>query len=99
VIITLGSKGAFYSTRTISPDGRVGKSEECGYVKVEKVKVVDTTAAGDTFVGAYAVENVCGKGGEMKNVVKRACRAAGRTCEKAGAQSAIPWADEVGGDS
>ncbi|KAE9364322.1 ribokinase-like protein [Stipitochalara longipes BDJ] len=89
LIITLGSKGAFYS----SGNSEGGKS---GYVKAEKIKVVDTTAAGDTFVGAYAVQVVNGKR-EMGEIVKLACRAAGKTCEKAGAQAAIPWGDEVEG--
>jgi ribokinase len=93
VVITLGSKGAFYNYERTNSDG--GVSQECGYVKVEKVKVVDTTAAGDTFVGAYAVETVLEERREIKEVVKVACKAAGRTCEKAGAQNAIPWADEV----
>jgi ribokinase len=85
VVVTLGSKGAFWASKTSS-----------GFVPAEKVrKVVDTTAAGDTFVGAYAVEVVRGEVVDMESVVKRACRAAGRTVEKEGAQSAIPWADEV----
>jgi ribokinase len=87
VVVTLGAKGAYYAT--------AGRS---GYVKAEKVeKVVDTTAAGDTFVGAYAVR-VVRKGGREPlddEVIRFACRAAGRTVEKQGAQSAIPWADEV----
>jgi ribokinase len=33
----------------------------------------------------------------MEKVLELACRAAGRTCEKAGAQAAIPWVDEVEG--
>jgi ribokinase len=85
VVITLGAKGAFYATSK-------GNS---GFVPAEKVeKVVDTTAAGDTFVGAYAVHVTRGKM-EMDEVVKIACRAAGRTVERRGAQSAIPWEDEV----
>ena len=87
VVVTLGAKGAYYAT--------AGRS---GYVKAEKVeKVVDTTAAGDTLVGAYAVR-VVRKGGREPlddEVIRFACRAAGRTVEKQGAQSAIPWADEV----
>ncbi len=61
------------------------------------VKVLDTTAAGDTFVGAYAVHVVKSMHGEwdMEAAVRWACRAAGRTVEKKGAQSAIPWADEI----
>jgi ribokinase len=89
VIITLGSKGAVFA------HSKMGKP---GFVPAEKVaKVVDTTAAGDTFVGAYAV-NVVRKGGNGvvgEEDIKLACKAAGRTVEKQGAQSAIPWADEV----
>jgi len=92
VVITLGAKGAFFAS----------KGDEKGtFVAAEKVKrVVDTTAAGDTFVGAYAVGVVRKSGGLQKGKVceedvKLACRAAGRTVEKQGAQSAIPWADEV----
>jgi ribokinase len=86
VVVTLGAKGAYYAT--------AGRS---GYVKADKVeKVVDTTAAGDTFVGAYAVSIVRNGGSEaLDETVRFACRAAGRTVEKQGAQSAIPWADEV----
>jgi ribokinase len=90
VVVTLGAKGA-YASRGIG-----------GGVVVEAnkvVKVVDTTAAGDTFVGAYAVEAVRGHLREwgMEGAVRRACRAAGRTVEKKGAQSAIPWGSEVDG--
>jgi len=87
VIVTLGAKGALYSNG--------GKGH---YVEAEKVeKVVDTTAAGDTFVGAYAVNTVRrdGKSLVTEDYVRLACEAAGRTVEKKGAQIAIPWADEV----
>ncbi|KAL9007291.1 MAG: hypothetical protein Q9173_007385, partial [Seirophora scorigena] len=47
VVLTLGARGVFFSTEG-------GASS--GFVPAEKVDaVVDTTAAGDTFVGAYAV--------------------------------------------
>lgn len=88
VVITLGAKGAYASR----------KSGQGIFVEAEKgVKVLDTTAAGDTFVGAYAVHAVRSMQGEwdMEAAVKWACRAAGRTVEKKGAQSAIPWADEI----
>jgi ribokinase len=95
VVITLGSKGAFWAS-----SGSGAKSN--GYVPAAKVeKVVDTTAAGDTFVGAYAVQ-VVQEGeaglaaiGGLGEVVRRACIASGKTVEKEGAQNAIPWADEV----
>ncbi|KUJ06675.1 ribokinase-like protein [Mollisia scopiformis] len=86
VIVTLGSKGAFFAS---------SGQEKGDFVPAAKVKkVVDTTAAGDTFVGAYAVNVVRGNV-DLGSVVRLACKAAGRTVEKEGAQSAIPWADEV----
>ena len=78
------------------------------------IKVVDTTAAGDTFVGAYAVDLVRHTSPSafsstasatqptdqdqdqiLLSAVRKACKAAARTVEKEGAQSAIPWADEI----
>ncbi|RDW95125.1 ribokinase [Coleophoma crateriformis] len=95
VVVTLGAKGAIFADVT-NTSGQLQSGE--------KVKVVDTTAAGDTFVGAYALEVVRRQGNKgtpeqsfeiMSKAVQRACKAAGKTCEKKGAQSAIPWADEV----
>lgn len=86
VVVTMGSKGAFHA----------GKEGGKGFVPAANVKkVVDTTAAGDTFVGAYAVNVVRDEMKDMGSIVKHACKAAARTVEKKGAQSAIPWADEV----
>jgi len=89
IIVTLGSRGVFYS-------GNSGMYED---LPAEKADVVDTTAAGDTFVGAYAVEVArhVGKGGEfdVAKAVKLANSAAAKTVEKRGAQAAIPWMDEV----
>jgi ribokinase len=83
VIITLGPQGALFQSQGM---------EKGVFVKAEEVsKVVDTTAAGDTFVGAYAVSVVR----DGKGDVPGACRAAGRTVERRGAQVSIPWADEV----
>ncbi|PBP23136.1 putative ribokinase [Diplocarpon rosae] len=68
---------------------------EQGYVPAAKVKrVVDTTAAGDTFVGAYAVGVVLGLPW-IEDVVQAACKASAVTVESAGAQNSIPWMDEV----
>ena len=83
-VVTLGAKGAFYRTA----------SGEKGLVQADKVsRVVDTTAAGDTFVGAYAMMVVKKQFASVdENIVKVACKFAGKTVEKKGAQSAIPWA-------
>ena len=94
VVITLGARGAFFSDLS----GRTG------LVPAIKVRaVVDTTAAGDTFVGAYAGAVVTRKRAkpredwlEIRRAVEWAVRCAGRTVEKEGAQGAIPWAGEVG---
>lgn len=92
VTITLGSRGAFYSR------GRSEYGESSAY----EAKVVDTTAAGDTFVGAYAVEVAkhLAKGSDRGefNIIEAidfAQKAAAKTVERKGAQAAIPWMDEV----
>ncbi|MCJ1364005.1 hypothetical protein MMC16_003114 [Acarospora aff. strigata] len=92
VIVTLGSRGVFYSAGP----------EKYETIPAEKANVVDTTAAGDTFVGAYAVEVArhIGKGesiGEfdMAKAVRFANKAAAKTVERKGAQAAIPWIDEI----
>ena len=70
-------------------------------MSARKVKVVDTTAAGDTFVGAYTVAvakwKASGKTGEfdLDTAIAHANRAASLTVQREGAQSSIPWIDEV----
>ena len=84
VIITLGSEGVFYST-----------GDQTGHIAAERVKVVDTTAAGDTFVGAYAVSVVSQTHNEshkdIEDAVRKANKAAAMTVQKHGAQEAIPY--------
>jgi ribokinase len=70
-------------------------------VPARKVKVVDTTAAGDTFTGAYTVAvakwraDPQGKDFDLDAAIAHANRAASMTVQKEGAQSSIPWANEV----
>lgn len=89
VIITLGGNGVMYATAS----GKTGK------VAAKKVKVVDTTAAGDTFLGAYAakrVEGLSAKGTfDYEAALEFATMAAGRTVEKKGAMDAIPRLNEL----
>ncbi|KKA22723.1 hypothetical protein T310_3266 [Rasamsonia emersonii CBS 393.64] len=90
VVITLAAKGAYYATYT----------GDTGLVDAEKsVKVVDTTGAGDTFVGTYAVEYIRqkqrGEEWDIRKAIARACKASARTIERLGAQESIPWADEI----
>lgn len=89
IIITLGGRGVYF----------LAKEGGEKLVPAEKVKeVVDTTAAGDTFVGQYALEVVGSKkGGQfaIEDAVRRANKAAARTVERKGAQHSIPWRDEL----
>lgn len=90
VIITLGAQGLIYATSAGS-QGRIG---------AHKVNVVDTTAAGDTFVGAYAVERArhisqAPDQFSFENALKFATLAASKTVGRAGAMDAIPRLEEL----
>mgnify|MGYP005782447033 CR=1 FL=1 len=83
LLITLGSKGVFYAT----PDGH-------GLVPAFKVKAVDTTAAGDTFIGALSSQLK----DDLSNVADAlvyAQRASSLTVQQMGAMPSIPTADKV----
>lgn len=83
VIITLGGKGLVYATA----------SGETGSMAAKKVQVVDTTAAGDTFVGAYAVRRSMGGAASLsyRDALDFATSAASKSVEKPGAMAAIPY--------
>ncbi|KAI1269003.1 Ribokinase-like protein [Xylariaceae sp. FL1019] len=85
VIITLGGRGVYYVS---------ARTNKKGLVPAEKAKVVDTTAAGDTFVGRYALD-VVGGAFDIEAAVRAANRASAKTVEKLGAQDSIPWRDEL----
>ena len=81
IVITLGSKGvSFY-------DGNVRT------IPSRKVKAVDTTAAGDTFLGAFVSSLVNG------STIEQACiygnAAASITVTRLGAHNAIPKRSEI----
>lgn len=84
VLVTLGSQGVYYSTW----EGRRG------HVAAEKVTAVDTTAAGDTFIGAYALQ-VVEDSFDIEKAVRIANKSASVTVRRRGAQESIPWRDEV----
>ena len=87
VIITLGSEGLVFVTSS-------GKS---GRVAARKIKAVDTTAAGDTFVGAYAVQRVQHVDGDFdfQAALEFATAAAARSVQKYGAMDSIPRLGDV----
>ena len=91
IVVTHGAKGVVYMDT---------HQQQREMFPAEKVKVVDTTAAGDTFVGAYAFAITHYLKGKrdfkaMTTAIKWANRAAAKTVQQKGAQSAIPWQDSV----
>lgn len=82
VIITLGSQGALVVT----------KNEKVS-VASYKVNAVDTTAAGDTFCGAFAVALVEGK--SLKDSLQFASAAAAISVTRMGAQPSAPKREEI----
>lgn len=83
VVITLGSNGVFYSVN--------GRSR---LVPAHKVTPVDTTAAGDTFIGAIAAKVVPDLS-NMDETIEFANLASSLTVQKEGAMDSIPELREV----
>jgi len=82
VVITLGSKGALIKEGNVYHE-----------VPVVKIKAVDTTAAGDTFCGAFCVG--ISEGLSTLDAVKLANKASGITVTREGAQASIPFRKEI----
>ncbi|MDG6235943.1 ribokinase [Glaesserella parasuis] len=82
VLITLGSKGLFYSEK--------GQGE---IIPGFRVDAVDTTAAGDTFNGAFVTALLEGK--SPKESIRFAHAAAAISVTRMGAQTAIPRREEI----
>lgn len=82
VIITLGSQGALYATP--------GHSQ---HFAAQPVQAVDTTAAGDTFVGGFAAALAEGRSAAQAILFGQA--AAALSVTRAGAQPSIPTLNEV----
>lgn len=69
------------------------KNGEILTVPARKSKVIDTTGAGDTLNGAFAVRMAMGD--EIEEALIYANTAAGLSVEKMGAQSGMPYADMI----
>ncbi|USJ86260.1 ribokinase [Lactiplantibacillus pentosus] len=83
VIITIGSKGAFYDI-----NGRHG------VIPAFKVEAVDTTSAGDTFIGAMS--SVLDKDfSNLEDAIRYGNWASSIAVQRFGAQPSIPYKNEI----
>ena len=83
VIITIGNKGAFYDFQ-----------DKQGLIPAFKVKAVDTTAAGDTFIGAMT-SILKPDFSNLSDAITFANKASSLTVQRYGAQPSIPTKAEV----
>jgi ribokinase len=81
-VITAGEAGAVFA-----------KGDSTGHLPAPRVDVVDTTGAGDAFVGALAVR--LARGASLEEAVAYAVRAGAAAVTKEGAQGALPTPDVV----
>lgn len=86
VIITLGGDGALYVSKT-----------KTLHVPALKVKAVDTTGAGDSFLGTFAY--FIAAGSDVETALRNAVKASAISVQKAGAQTSYPAYEECGFDS
>ncbi|MFE6303662.1 ribokinase [Nocardiopsis sp. NPDC057823] len=83
VLVTLGGEGSLYGARGAEPV----------HVPALKVEAVDTTAAGDTFCGSFAVARA--EGAEPAEAMRFAAAAAALSVQRHGASSSMPTRAEV----
>ena len=82
LVVTLGAEGAL-----VVENGRAV------HIAAEKVEAVDTTGAGDAFVGALAVG--ISEGADLASAARLACRAAAVAVGRRGAQSALATREDL----
>lgn len=82
VIVTLGSEGAILASRS-----------GCWRIGCLPIQVVDTTGAGDAFVGVFAA--ALDRGASAPEALHRASVAGGLACTRRGAQTSLPSAAEI----
>lgn len=82
VIITMGKQGAYFKS-----------AHKEFQIQAPSVVAVDTTAAGDTFCGAFTVAKTEGK--DWEEAVRFAITAASISVTRMGAQASVPYRKEI----
>lgn len=82
VLVTLGAQGAL-----------LVNNERVRLFPAHRVKAVDTTAAGDAFLGGFAVRLL--EGNDLDEAIDWGCRAGALAASRLGAQPSLPLLDEV----
>ncbi|WP_322394500.1 ribokinase [Staphylococcus aureus] len=83
VLITLGKQGTYFATKNQSQ-----------HIEAYKVNAIDTTAAGDTFIGAF-VNRLNKSQDNLADAIDFGNKASSLTVQKHGAQASIPLLEEV----
>lgn len=80
--------------RTLGGDGLAAATRQ-GFIRMpaRAITPVDTTAAGDCFVGVLAA--ALDRGSSLHDALHRATAAAALCCTRAGSQGSAPWAAET----
>jgi ribokinase len=82
VIITMGHRGVMLI-----------REEGIQHFPAEKAEAVDTTGAGDAFVGSFAF--FLAQGRALEESIRRANRIAAYTVTRVGTQVSFPWREEI----
>jgi ribokinase len=91
-LLALGPKSAVV---TVGADGAVfAEGDDAGQVPAPEAEVVDTTGAGDAFVGALALR--LAREASLEEAVSYAVRAGSAAVTREGAQGALPTPDVLG---
>jgi ribokinase len=82
IVLTAGKDGAYYAAGALRY-----------HEPIVDLPVVDTTAAGDTFIGYFLASKA--RGYDPKQALACSCKASGLAVSRPGAMASIPLADEV----
>ena len=85
VVVTLGARGAALAQAGQAPQP----------IGTEAVKAVDTTGAGDAFVGSLAYFLACAPELPLPDAIARSCRLASLSVQREGTQTSYPYRSEV----